>query len=222
MKIQPITVLVTSCGRFDLLQKTIDSFLKLSKYPIERIIIHEDSGDERIRKFYLNDLNNLVAYSPILLESKKIGQAKALDYLLRECETEYYFSTEDDWEYLGNPNFIEDSLKVMTAEPSVNHVWIRDPLDHKHPLLKMEKINGVYVREVSKNYIHTWGGFSHNPGLKRKSDWLKMFPNGFAEFKDELACNNHVVKNHNYKAVSLNNWAVRHIGWGRHTPGFVA
>lgn len=151
--------------------------------------------------------------------SNKQGQAKALDTLLRQCKTKFYFSLEDDWEFYRG-DFIEQSLDIMTADKSVHHVWVRDPNDHRHPLKDITTINGVRVREVTKNYIKTWGGFSHNPGLKRLSDYKRMFPNGFQEFKDELACNNHAMK-FDYKAVSLVEHACKHIGWGKHTPNFV-
>src|SRR5271170_1236016 len=40
-----VTVVVTSCGRQDLLERTMDSFLKYNRYPISKYIIVEDSGD---------------------------------------------------------------------------------------------------------------------------------------------------------------------------------
>ena len=45
-----VTFLITSCGRLDLLERTIDSFLKFNQCPIERYIITEDSADPKIWK----------------------------------------------------------------------------------------------------------------------------------------------------------------------------
>lgn len=43
-----ITFVLTSCGRNDLLEKTLDSFFKWNTYPIERYIISEDSVDPKV------------------------------------------------------------------------------------------------------------------------------------------------------------------------------
>ena len=43
-----------------------------------------------------------------------------------------------------------------------------------------------------------------------------MFPNGFAEFKDEMQASTH-TKKFNYKAVRLENTACKHIGWDNPT-----
>ena len=40
-----ITVCVTSCNRWELLEQTLDSFLNLNTYPIERYLLHEDSDN---------------------------------------------------------------------------------------------------------------------------------------------------------------------------------
>jgi hypothetical protein len=214
---EKVTLIVTSCGRFDLLVHTIGSFFSVNDYPIHEVYLNEDSGKmpptlELSLKF--PGLQNV-----FILLSTKEGQAKALDTMLSHVKTEFYFSLEDDWEFFWNRNFISDSIKIMTSDPSVNHVWIREPKDHRHPLKSVTEINGVKVQEVTKNYRGSWGGFSHNPGLKRLSDYKRIFPNGFAEYGDEIICNNR-ANEFNYKSVSLVESACRHIGWGRHTPNF--
>ena len=40
-----ITLCLTSCNRWNLLEKTIDSFLKLNSYPIKEYLIYEDSNN---------------------------------------------------------------------------------------------------------------------------------------------------------------------------------
>lgn len=214
---EKVTLLCTSCGRFDLLQKTLSSFFALNTYPIEEIIINEDSGnfktwDSVYETFKATGINFR------LLVSSKEGQAKALDRLFDASKTDFVFTTEDDWKYSGNPNFISDSLQIM-MNTLIHHVWVRDKFDHNHPLKSPQTINGVSCQEVMKGYQTHWGGFSHNPGLKRVSDYKRMFPNGFSEFGDEIKCSENANK-FNYKAVSLVYSACVHIGWNRHTPEF--
>ena len=45
---EPYTVALTSCGRFDLLEQTLRSLLPRLDGPLAGILIAEDSGDERI------------------------------------------------------------------------------------------------------------------------------------------------------------------------------
>lgn len=206
----PVTVILTSCGRLDLLQQTLDSFLRLNKYDIHAFLINDDSGTELTLETRFIKISN----------SNRIGLSKSLDYLLSQVETEYYFHCEDDWLFEGNPNFIEDSIQIMERYKSVHHVWVRDSEDHTHPLGNFIKLNGITCREVQPGYMKHWSGFSFNPGLKRKSDYERMFPNGYAEFGDEILCSQQANK-FDYKAVSLAYSACKHIGYGRHTSNFI-
>lgn len=43
------TLCITSFNRFDLLKQTVDSFLATNNYPIERIIIIEDSARQDMK-----------------------------------------------------------------------------------------------------------------------------------------------------------------------------
>lgn len=215
--IEPITVIVTSCGRLDLLEKTLDSCNRLSTYPnesLDKFIIHEDSGDNKT----VGQIE-LRFHSAIVMDGNRLGLSKSLDRLTRCVSTEYYFHTENDWLYDGNPNFIQDSLAILKNNPDINQVWIRDDKDHSHPLGKPYELNSVMVRDVLKGYQGHWGGFSFNPCVRRLSDYKKYFPNGYAEFGDEALCSKHVERI-GYKAVSLVNSACKHIGYGRHTDNF--
>ena len=42
-----VTLVITSCGRFDLLKETLDSFFEYNTYPIKKIIITETVQKEK-------------------------------------------------------------------------------------------------------------------------------------------------------------------------------
>ena len=73
---QLVTLVITSCGRLDLLEKTIISFFKFNTYPIFECIIVEDSGT-------VTDLNFLKKYISVpckfLINEKNIGQILSID-----------------------------------------------------------------------------------------------------------------------------------------------
>jgi GT2 family glycosyltransferase len=207
-----ITVIVTSSNRFDLLERTLDSFLALNTYPIEKYIINEDSGNVECVKKIIDKYGHLFH---VLFHPKREGLSTALDNLMLHVTTPYVFNIEDDWEFFGNPNFMQESLDILEKDYSTYQVWIRDKNDHKHPLSKKNNLFDL----VSKGYQGHWGGFSFNPSLRRFSDIKMIFPNGFKEFGDEALCSKQ-AESFNYKAVSLTNPAIRHIGYGRHTENF--
>ncbi len=47
--IQPYTVALTSCGRFDLLAQTLASLLPRLEGPLAKIVIIEDSGSSEVK-----------------------------------------------------------------------------------------------------------------------------------------------------------------------------
>lgn len=209
-----VTFVITSCGRFDLLEQTLDSFLELNDFPIYEYIIHEDSGDPEMYDKIMEKYGHI---AEIIASKHKKGLSKSIDTLYNCVETPYIFHCEDDWSFSGNRHFISESLAVLSGRPDIHQVWIRHEHDHKLPLGQPYPINGVLVRDVIE--WKEWIGFSWNPGLRRVSDYKRMFPNGYSEFGDELLCNIH-AKQYNYKAVSLVNTVAKHIGYGRHTKDF--
>ena len=208
-----ITFCITSCNRFPLLEKTIDSFLELNKYPIEKYILNEDSTNKEIITKILNKYGDLFH---IIRTPKNEGLLKSVDNLYKFVDTKYIFHSEDDWEYKLNTNFMEQSVDILENYEDINQVWIRkdipsqwinnDIIDNKFKIVKSPHLGG-------------WCGFSINPGLRRKSDYDRIFPDGFNKYrisKDigfcELECNN-IAKNNNYKAAILLEPAINHIGY---------
>lgn len=211
-----VTLVITSSNRFDLLQRTLDSFLALNTYPIEKIVINEDSGNAECAGKIIQRYGCI---AHVLFHPFREGLSKALDNLLKHVETEYVFTCEDDWLFEGNKDFIKESLQIMNNMADINQVWVRAHKDHQHPLGPVEVLQGVKARYVEKGYQGHWGGFSFNPALRRMSDIKRLFPNGFAEYGDEAVCSKH-VESIGYRAVSLEHSACKHIGWNRHTEGF--
>lgn len=209
-----VTVILTCCNRTDLLRKTLDSFFETNTYPIAEFLAHNDGDDRLFRSIKARYINIQWHFS-----GTRIGYAASLDFLLAKVQTDYVFSTEDDWHYYKNPGFIEKSLKILEDNPHIHQVWIRDSDDHHHPLNGIETISGVEVREVKYGYHKYWNGYSLNPALRRMSDIKRMFPNGLTEHRDEIDQAKH-VQQFNYKAVSLVESSIKHIGWNRRSINF--
>jgi GT2 family glycosyltransferase len=211
-----VTVILTCCNRVDLLRRTLDSFFEMNTYPITEFHAHNDGDDRLFKKIYQQYPQITWQFS-----GQRIGYARSLDKLFSKVNTEYVFSTEEDWSYYKNPGFIERSMKILEENENVNQVWIRDLEDHGHPQGPEIEISGIKVREVLTGYRKIWNGFSLNPSLRRMSDIRKFFPNGLSKCGDgdEATLALHTAK-FNYKAVSLVESTIKHIGYNRRSMNF--
>jgi hypothetical protein len=228
-----VTFVLTSCGRVDLLEKTLESFFKFNTYPIDRYLITEDSADLKVfeqckvlNQKYDNKLEFIFNY-------EKLGQTGSIDKAYSMVETEYVFHCEEDWDF-NRSGFIEKSIKVLEKYPKILQVWIRPKSDKilnsiDSQIHSVEE--GVSIRIVKpvsftvkganddgtdmiiKNYM----GFSWNPGLKRLSDW-KLLSEGYSGLNRE-----HLVDAY-YRDRGFSVWSlsendedgyVTHSGWDR-------
>ncbi len=210
----PLTIIVTSCDRFDLLERTLDSFFALNKYPYVAFHIHNDS----LNLPPIEIMDKYQGKNITLHYGTKRGLSASWDYLVGLVDTEYFFSIEEDWEFFGNPNFIEESIALLLH---YDQVWIRDKKDHSHPISTNEF--PFYFTDEKKTKFAAvlktkdWCGFTFNPSVRRLSKWKEWFPNGISG-KDEIELSRELY--YGYTAVSLVNSSIRHIGGGRHSKGF--
>lgn len=218
-----ITVCLTSCGRFDLLEKTISSLVTYwDGEPPAAFLIHEDSGTIpaslgiELNRFLKRHWQIEANWSM----SNYAGQVHAIDVLYQKVETPYIFHCEDDWEFY-NSGFIADSRSVLEAEPKCACVWIRHPNDRNgHIVLPGVNLTpkGVRYQQMAHRFRGDWHGFTWNPGLRRLSDYLAMGKfSTFCTWKS----NDHVQaeKQYNkkyyeagYVGMSLCRGFVKHIG----------
>lgn len=230
-----VTFVMTACGRPDLMEKTLDTFMQFNTYPIERWIITEDSADPEIfsqcktlnDKKYQNKLE-------FMFNETKLGQARSIDLAYSMVDTEYVFHCEEDWEFYAE-EFIEQSLSILRADETVLQAWLRPKADRILNDIKPEvyEIDGIGVRDVlPKSFMVKGGlqgggdlivrdymGFSWNPGLKRMSDY-RLLNKGYASIKEEhLIDAFYRAHEKGFRVVSISEndeqGFVRHIGWGR-------
>lgn len=214
-----VTLVITSCNRFDLLKQTLESFSKNNTYPLKEIIIIEDSGNSEIKTIIPNDwLSN----TRLIINEKNLGQIKSIDLAYKEVLTEYIFHCEDDWIFYRK-GFVEDSMAILDSNQSILTVWLRDiekDLKKHYPFhfvfgqTKIGNINFYYLGSNSPE----WKGFTFNPTLKRKSDYEKL--NQY-ERPGMKSANVESFLSNFYDAlgmstVILENSAVEHIGWDNH------
>jgi len=231
-----VTFVMTACGRVDLMVQTLDSFLKYNTYPIKRYIITEDSADESV--FEQCKLLNQQKYGgklEFIFNNPKIGQARSIDLAYSTIDTEYVFHCEEDWEFYKS-GFIEHSMFVLKADPTILQAWIRPKNDKILNKIDqtIQEIGGIRTRKVlpasfmvkgggprgSDLIVKDYMGFSWNPGLKRMSDYKLLGPGGYLKKGPEHSVDGFYRGHKNgFRIVSISanddEGYVKHIGWGR-------
>lgn len=211
-----VTLVITSCGRLDLLEKTLDSFSECNTYPVREVIIIEDSCNTHVYQAISERYKDIYT---LVLNKEKLGQIRSIDRAYSFVSTPHIFHCEDDWLFTRE-GFIEESLAILESDKMVVQVWLRDVQETLHASSKEKyfyknesffwKILSVKSAPDSEKF---WGGFSFNPGLRRKEDYLKIAP--FSSVGHELEISMRYAEL-GYYAACLEVPAVEHIGDGYH------
>lgn len=203
-----VTVVLTSCNRPDLLEKTLESFLSTNTYPIKQWIISEDSGKEWVNAALMKK------YPDFTWICGKRGQIKSIDEAYSLVTTEYVLHWEEDW-LTHADGFIEESIAILKSS--------------KTSAVMLRKYGDGYTMSDTPPFLDSkngWGYFSFNPGLRSMAYMRFLFPNGFGAIATfdpknahtaERAINDYVRdKGFRLALTSRAEGYVSHIGWGRH------
>lgn len=224
------SVVFTSFNRIEFLETAVNSFVTLNSYPVDEIIIIDDSAKpeakEAILKLY-GDMSNF----RLLFPSTTLGQPKAIDTAYGLIGSDYVFHAEDDYLFKGNANFIQESIDIMEHDSRVNQVWCRHFSDYSvshgdvNAMLDQELLmapSGVQYKMVLKDHMEAgWCGFSWNPGLRKMGDYRGIFPDGYQAcvreedptFVAEFRCSEE-ADSHGYGAAILVNGCCYNNGAG--------
>ena len=163
-----VTVVVTSYGRIDLLEKMLASFQEFNSYPVEGFIVIEDDPSARSPA-------NLPDRTLYLHNRERQGQIRSIDRAYQEVRTPLIFHCEDDWEF-SRSSFIQASKEILASFPDILLVKLTERHDpthdmYEHPIVKLPQ----YPFEVlAHGYDQVWHGFTFTPGLRRMADYQRI------------------------------------------------
>lgn len=214
-----ITAVFTSCGRFDLLQRTLASFLKYADLPIKQTIIIDNSTNPQTEEAMRHIATSLKTTFDLLINEENIGQVSSIDRAYSYVETDYIFHCEDDWEFFDT-GFLSLSKGLLEEIPNISNVNLRVRFDGEkgsmHPITEVKTThNGIRYHEYELNYLGAWHGFSWNPGLRRKKDYDLVKP--FKQYGEESGVGKK-YKDLGYVAACLEKSYCKHIGTNSNTP----
>ena len=210
-----VTLFITSCGRPNLLKITLESFLKYNSYPIEEVILCEDSGHKGIVDFAKDILPYRITFC---YNETRCGQMKTIGKYSKLITTPYVFHLEYDWVFYDY-GFIELSLKILDSDPNISQVLLPD---QSQRIFKKININNPLCYKVTTpgyKEDKEINVFSWNPSLKHLDIAMLRIP--YEAWDDEytiqLAVNKlgkyAVIPNHDDRNIK---GFCKHIGTSQH------
>lgn len=211
-------VFITSCGRPDLLEQTLNTFMLNNPLKKIDLIIHEDSTDIALASACAmvaqrTNFNSLQFHC-----TNGLGQHASIEKFLREAPDEKYFiHLEDDWEFDNSYDWISASIAIMEERPEIIKVLCRKDSVHPCEHNKITFEDGTIPHQWDylqswKNKGIVWRGFSWNPGVTRL-DYLKKFA-PFPQWEQNVA---EEIWKKEFMTAELKRKIYTHIGQNRST-----
>lgn len=222
-----ITLVITSCGRHELLKRSIESMSAWVHKFGERIIVEDQPTNsatlELLRKqgwkIFINDSN--------------LGQHASIDRAYHQVKTAFIFHSEDDWQFSRQPDFAiakkiingDSPLQISNAVSMVQYSnaayrnWKLDSSAYGKCTIGNKEFR--YSR-LSRRAWHTffkrpsttkWQSFSFNPCLVKTELWHKHGP--WYDFVRERSIATYMM-NRGYVIVAEYPTIATHIGGGDH------
>lgn len=206
--VDTVSLVITSCDRFDLLRATLKSFFKFNTHALNQIILIEDSNKLKDVQKLISEFSQLNI--TVLCNEKRIGQLKSIDKAYSYVTSQYIFHCEDDWQFTA-PGFIEKSLEILNFDDRVFSVYLRD--SQEITSITDENRQSFKLTATGQGYFHVHDDmFSFNPGLRRLADYhmLENYASYMGKvFEQELS---EFYLKKGFSSVYLNKPCVTHIG----------
>jgi len=215
-----ISVIFTAYMRPDLLRDTVESFLKVTQYPRDRmeLILTDDGSPPELQDKMLE-----IPFDKYVLSAANEGLARPANRALHVARGDFVLQSQDDWHCEGPPDYLEAGMELLNEFPDVGMIRYRFPrADRGYPADRCQTSSGrpfLKFRNVNPDSGTTSGDFpyTHNPHLKRRDfhDVVGWYPEDIPMRKMELAYCRMVAAQHKYRMAYLEGYDVfRHTGEG--------
>jgi Glycosyl transferase family 2 len=208
-KIDPstLTVVLTSCGRFDLLEETVTSFLNY--FETDRIIVGEDGGAATEAQAFATKIPQV----EMRVNTPRCGQMRSIDSLYASVPTPYILHLEDDWKFSGGLD-LNKVVRFLDARSDISVVCIGYRFDTRFKR-SAQRItsDGIDYWVWDLDSHPKWFSYSFNPSVARHPLWREIGP--YASFKTEEGVSSFIKARGLRIAMTIPSLA-EHIGEKRH------
>ena len=192
---ESITFTVTTCKRYQLFERTMNSFLHccLDLDKIDRWICIDDNSSESDRQMMKS---KYPFFEFIWKDQSQKGHAKSMNMLQEIMKTKYQFHCEDDWSFFSPGMYLTNALEIINTDVSIgqvllnrNYAEVLDHVDsagghHDVTLSGLNYIRHQYITDggerdkltqfEGRSNHYYWPGFSFRPGLTRVEMFSKV------------------------------------------------
>lgn len=187
-----VTFTITTCKRYDLFERTINSFLNTCQDLdlIERWICVDDNSSKEDRE---KMQQRYPFFEFVWKTPEQKGHAHSMNILRKSITTPFFFHMEDDWEFFVKRPYITDCLRVLEqgnhygqclinrnyAETHDHHDCIGGELCQVENMRYYEHSFYPNIDEFHKKFGYGsncayWPHYSLRPGLSRTQIYKKI------------------------------------------------
>jgi hypothetical protein len=179
-KIDPaqFSVVLTSCGRFDLLKETVESFA--THFDATKIIVAEDAG----RPAEASALAKRLSLVDMRVNAPRLGQMRSIDKLYATLDTPYAVHLEDDWLFTRTLD-LDRVVRFLESRNDISVVCIANRIYRPRfaEFGRPEQHDGLDYLVWDLEAHPKWFSYSFNPSVVRLDLWRQHGP--FARFMTE-------------------------------------
>jgi hypothetical protein len=207
---QKYTVVLTSCGRFDLLEDTIASFAR--HFDFDALTVAEDSGDHAGAEAFRSKFD----FVEVLVNDPKLGQMRSIDRLYERIATPYIIHLEDDWRFNATCD-LDKIVRVLDANRDLTGVIIanREYAAKYEPFAEKKSFEGIGYKFFELDAHPEWFSYSFNPSVVARRTWIEMGP--FSKYKTEAELSK-TAKTNGMRYAMVSPALAIHTGDERHVP----
>ena len=175
-----ITTVLTSCGRWDFLVQSLDTFL--AHHQPGRFIVVEDSAD----RDFARRIGERYSMVEVVLNEPRLGQHKAIDKAYAMVTTPFIVHLEDDWFFTGAMD-VEDARRLLGENPELVSVCfsVFRRLKLRQRIFARTFRHGPHVYASLQRAHRDWHGFTFYPTLIARRTWEAHGP--WAKYQNERA-----------------------------------
>jgi hypothetical protein len=184
-----VTLVLTSCGRFDLLARTLETlYLHAGRY--KEVIVAEDW--------------------------ERIGQVANIDRAYERVKTPLICHWEEDWATCANLWFYK-SIAILEKYPTILQVWLRAHNDtNNHPIVQLPQYPFKTMDATWEWKGFSWNpGLRRKSDWEKIGGYMKHWQ-GSSDDTERYIGNLYAEMGY-HAAILEPEGYVRHIGWGRST-----
>jgi GR25 family glycosyltransferase involved in LPS biosynthesis len=153
-----LTLTITTCKRFDLFEKTINSFLNCVDVDmIDYWFLIDDNSSEKDRQ-KMKELYPFFNFYFKTYEEK--GHIKSMniirDKVLNKFRTPYMLHMEDDWKFFCKRNYIKDAMDVLEDNHSLGQCLFNKNYTEIESDIKVKGGDFKSTINNTRYYIHEW------------------------------------------------------------------